>query len=58
MSRKEKQERNYENVNKGCFPTAGEYNIPILAPVEYRQCDWVGFNYQFTRLWGSIDYIA
>ena len=45
MSRKEKQGRNYENVNKGCFLTAGEYNIPILAPVEYRQCEWVGFNY-------------
>ena len=75
MSRKEKQGRNYENVNKGCFLTAGEYNIPILAPVEYRQCEWVGFNYassvkdrrgkgihffledyQFTRLWGNIDY--
>lgn len=27
MSRKEKQGRNYENVNKGCFLTAGEYKI-------------------------------
>ena len=45
MSTREKKERNYENVNKGSFPAAGEYNIPILTPVEYRHCDWVGFNY-------------
>lgn len=34
MSTREKKERNYENVNKGSFPAAGEYNIPILTPVD------------------------
>lgn len=75
MSWKEKQKRNYENINKGSFSVTGEYDIPILEPVEYKYCDWIGFNYassvkdrrgkgihffledyQFTRLWGNIDY--
>lgn len=45
MSWKEKQKRNYENINKGSFSVTGEYDIPILEPVEYKYCDWIGFNY-------------
>ena len=45
VSWKEKQKRNYENINKGSFSVTGEYDIPILEPVEYKYCDWIGFNY-------------
>lgn len=30
---------------KGSFSVTGEYDIPILEPVEYKYCDWIGFNY-------------
>lgn len=37
--------RNFENVNKGRFPGAGQYNIPILTALPYEECDFIGFNY-------------
>lgn len=38
--------RNYENLQKGMFWGAGEYDIPVLQPVKSLDVDkWVPFNY-------------
>jgi len=37
--------RNYENLQKGVYPSAGEYGIPQLIPVNHINVDdWIGFN--------------
>ena len=38
-------ERNYENLNKGIFPGAGRYDIPILRPELTTAENWISFNY-------------
>lgn len=41
-----KQERNYENLQKGMYAGAGAYDIPILMPVtDIAVTDWISFNY-------------
>ena len=38
--------RSYENLQKGMYWGAGEYDIPVIVPVkEVAVTDWVGFNY-------------
>ena len=43
-----RQERNYENVNRGAFPGVGAYDIPKLDPVQCRIENWISFNYAKT----------
>lgn len=43
MSRKTKQTRNYENRNKGMFPTEGKYEIPVISCERYSKREWIGF---------------
>ena len=38
-------ERNYENLNKGIFPGAGRFDIPILRPELTTAENWISFNY-------------
>lgn len=38
-------ERNYENLNKGIFPGAGRFDIPILRPELTTAKNWISFNY-------------
>lgn len=45
MSRKTKNSRNYENLNKGCFRAAGLYDIPVIRPESCKPCEFIGFNY-------------
>lgn len=40
-----RQERNYENLNKGIFPGVGSFDIPILYPEENTAEEFIGFNY-------------
>ncbi len=40
-----RQAKNYENLQKRIFDGVGEYDIPQIKPVQYTQCDWIGFNY-------------
>lgn len=40
-----KQQRNYENLNKGIFEGAGTYDIPRLIPENTKVDSFVGFNY-------------
>ena len=44
MSWKEKQKRNYENINKGSFSVTGEYDIPIIEPTKITENNFIGFN--------------
>ena len=43
-----RQERNYENLNKGVFVGAGSYDVPALQPVHCRTQNWISFNYAKT----------
>ena len=38
-------ERNYENLNKGIFPGAARFDIPILRPELTTAENWISFNY-------------
>lgn len=40
-----RQTKNYENLQKRIFGGVGEYDIPQIKPVQYTECDWIGFNY-------------
>lgn len=40
-----KHQRNYENINKHVFAGVGKWDIPPLQPVQYEDCDFIGFNY-------------
>lgn len=40
-----KNMRFIENFNVGQFPTAGEYNIPVLMPYNYEPTEFIGFNF-------------
>lgn len=40
-----KQTKNYENLQKRIFDGVGEYGIPQIEPTQYKECDWIGFNY-------------
>ena len=40
-----KSTQNYENLQKAIFEGAGRYQIPVIAPVQYGTCEWIGFNY-------------
>lgn len=39
-----KNTRNYENLNHHIFEGEGKYDIPILSPESYEQCEFIGFN--------------
>lgn len=43
-----KTQRNYENLNKWNFIGSGIYEIPEISPLEYDNCDFIGFNYAKT----------
>lgn len=40
-----KNNRNFENVNKGLFKGVGLYDIPQINPESYDGCRFMGFNY-------------
>ena len=40
-----RQTKNYENLQKRMFDGVGEYGIPQIEPTQYKECDWIGFNY-------------
>lgn len=48
MRRKFKETRFWNNINKMKFDGAGRYNIPVIAPEPYIECDWISFNYATT----------
>ena len=38
--------RSYENLERRIFPGVGDYDIPMINPVEYEGgCEFIGFNY-------------
>lgn len=39
-----REQRNYENIQKAVYSGAGVYNIPIIRPTEYEECEWISFN--------------
>lgn len=43
-----RQQRNYENLNKGIFEGAGPLDIPMLQPVDCDVEHWISFNYART----------
>ena len=40
-----RQTKNYENLQKRIFDGVGQYGIPQIKPVRYKECEWLGFNY-------------
>ena len=40
-----RQTKNYENLQKRIFYGVGEYGIPQIQPTQYKECEWIGFNY-------------
>lgn len=40
-----KSTRNYENIQRVLFDGVGEYNIPVIEPIEFESTDFIGFNY-------------
>lgn len=40
-----RQIKGYENLQKRIFDGVGEYGIPQIQPTQYKECDWIGFNY-------------
>lgn len=40
-----KGKRNYENLQKCIFEGVGEYGIPQILNGEFKQCDFISFNY-------------
>lgn len=40
-----RQARGYENLQKRIFDGVGEYGIPQIQSTQYKECDWIGFNY-------------
>lgn len=42
---KNRNTRNYENLNKAMFVGTGLYDIPVIKPEAYEPCEFIGFNY-------------
>lgn len=38
----------YENLCYGVFEGVGKYDIPIIEPIKYDSCEFIGFNYAKT----------
>ncbi len=45
MSIATKRQRNYENLERRIFDGVGVYGIPQIQPTQFKQCDFIGFNY-------------
>ncbi len=44
-----RQTKNYENLQKRIFDGIGEYGIPQIHPIQYEDCEFIGFNYANTE---------
>lgn len=40
-----RNQRNCENLNKAIYPGEGKYGIPRIEPTQFKNCDFIGFNY-------------
>lgn len=44
MSNNYKFKRDWENAEKAIYDGEGEFDIPIIAPENYHNVEWIGFN--------------
>ena len=44
MSNNYKFKRDWENAEKAIYDGEGEFDIPVIAPEDYHNVEWIGFN--------------